>query len=219
MASFWGDPGTTQIIQTPGTAAAKPPGFQFAQWLFKQLPALMNTPFPTYGGSLDPGLSPTMQDTIRRAQGYAQSSQPEILAGVRGSLGRFMSPSFVNPWNTLWRGGAPNAGIEPAGGGAGGAWGSSPPGGAPGAPMVPRPISPGNSNPWNVAPELFGGANNYYGANPNQTVWGGGAAGDLTYYGGSPGGAGDGGMPTGMVPTPQQIQLPRPRGISTGVMG
>jgi hypothetical protein len=118
MASFWGTPGTTDVIQTKGSAAAKPPGFNFAKWLFGQLPGLMSSPFPTYQGNIDPGMSPTLQDAIRRAQGYAQSSPPEILAGAQGSLGRFMSPSFLNPWNRLFGGGnfggAPNYfGVDP----------------------------------------------------------------------------------------------------------
>lgn len=103
--SFWGDPPKTTILQGKGTGPTRPPGFKFAEWLFGQLPGLANTPFPTYQGNLDPGLSPTMQDTIRRAQGYAQSSPPEILAGAQGSLGRFMSPTFMNPWNRLFGGG------------------------------------------------------------------------------------------------------------------
>lgn len=289
MTSFWGDPGTSKVIQTPGSPSMRPPGFQFAQWLFKQLPGLMNTPYPTYQGQLDPGLSPTMQDSIRRAQGYAESSPPEILAGINGSLGRFMSPSFVNPWNTLWRGGGPGYsspggwGAQPGGWGSGNGGGSGwpqigPPdqngnrmGTGPGMmgpssrmPAVPappmrwpdRPIStgqvspqdlgvtslsrngggngggggggaylalptepayrfpgsadgstgsprfriqpypypevptpnPGFGSPWNTgAPELFGGANNYYQIDPDQRVWGGGRAGSHTYQ---PGGGG-----------------------------
>lgn len=133
---FWGSPGTTNVIQTRGTAGTKPPGFDFAKWLSSQLPGLMNSPFPTYQGNLDPGLSPTMQDVIRRAQGYAQSSAPEILAGAQGSLGRFMNPTFLNPWNRLFGGGN------------------------------------------------FGGAPNYMGVDPNQRVYGGGTAQDMTYHGG-----------------------------------
>lgn len=168
--TVFGTPGTTQVHQAPGTPGTRPPGYKFAQWLFSQLPQLMNTPFPTYQGKLDPGLSPTLQDLIRRSQGYASSAPPEILAGVQGSLARFMNPSTINPWNTLFRGGA-------SGGGAGFA-------GVP-APQFGGAMGPSASgvNPYNPngAPELFGGSNNYWGVDPNQVVWGGRPAGSLTY--------------------------------------
>lgn len=148
--SFWGEPGTSSLIQTRGTAPVKPPGFGFAQWLFKQLPALMNSPYPTYQGQLDPGLSPTLQDTIRRAQGYGASSAPEILSGVQGTLGRFMSPRQVNPWQALFGGGGANM--------TGSSGGNSSL-----ASMF------GGSN----APSMFGGAPNYFGVQPSQVTYGG----------------------------------------------
>src|SRR5262245_15383379 len=162
MASFWGSPGTTQVIQTRGTSAVRPPMFDFARWLGSQLPGLMNKPFPTYQGRLDPGLSPTLQRVIRGAQGYNESSPPEILGGVQGSIGRFMSPTFINPWNDLFAGGSgmtrgpmggASGGSDAGGGMSGGADMGS---GMGGAAM--------GSNPWAVAgaPMMFGGANNYF---------------------------------------------------------
>lgn len=168
---FFGTPGETTIHQAPGTAAAKPPGYSFAHWLFSQLPGLMNTPYPTYQGSLDPGLSPTLQDSIRRAQGYAQSSPPEILAGVSGTLGRFMNPRQINPWQALYGGGQQQPSAQSMGGG---------------------------------APMTFGGANNYFGVDPQQRVWGGKPASTMPYWGGQPQPQGAG-APQGPppVPTPQ----------------
>lgn len=109
--TVFGTPGQTQINQGKGGAAD--PGYQFAKWLFNQLPGIANSPYPTYGGQLDPGMSPTLQDAIRRAQGYAQSGPPEIMQGVQGLLGQFMSPNFYNPFNSMF-GGAPNyGGVDP----------------------------------------------------------------------------------------------------------
>src|SRR5688572_19844535 len=108
--TVFGTPPKTTLVQTPGT---RDPGYGFAKDFFNFLPGLMNQAYPTYQGQLDPGMSPTMQDAMRRAQGYAQSGPSEILQGAQGSLGRFMSPSFQNPWNTMF-GGAPNyAGANP----------------------------------------------------------------------------------------------------------
>ena len=105
--AIFGTPPTTQIHQTP---AMRPPGYEFAKNFFNFLGSLTKTPYPTFQGSVDPGLSPTMTDALQRAQGYASSSPAEILQGVQGSLGRFMSPSFLNPANALFGnyGGAPN---------------------------------------------------------------------------------------------------------------
>lgn len=92
--TVFGTPGTTTTQQAPGT---KPPGYQFARDFYNSLGQITSNPFPTYQGNLDPGLSPTLQNLLRQAQGYAQSGPPEILAGVQGSLGQFMNPSFANP--------------------------------------------------------------------------------------------------------------------------
>jgi len=92
--TVFGTPGQTQVHQTAGS---KPPGFNFARDFFNSLSGIAQNPYPTYQGQIDPGLSPTLQNVIRQAQGYSQSAPPEILAGVQGSLGRFMNPSFMNP--------------------------------------------------------------------------------------------------------------------------
>lgn len=92
--TVFGTPGTTTTQQAPGT---KPPGYQFARDFYGSLGQITSNPFPTYQGNLDPGLSPTLQGLLRQAQGYAQSGPPEILAGVQGSLGQYMNPSFANP--------------------------------------------------------------------------------------------------------------------------
>lgn len=118
--TVFGSPGQTQVHQTAGS---KPPGFNFARDFFNSLGGIAQNPYPTYQGQLDPGLSPTMQNVLRQAQGYAQSGPPEILAGVQGSLGRFMNPNFTNtaarfgqgypdyfnqnPNQTVYNGGAP----------------------------------------------------------------------------------------------------------------
>jgi hypothetical protein len=99
--SFFGEPGTTEVHQAPGT---RPPGFRFADQFLNGLSSLGGQAFPGYQGQIDPGLSPTLQDTIRRAQGYAQSGPSESLQGAMGSLGRFMNPSFSNINNVLAQG-------------------------------------------------------------------------------------------------------------------
>ncbi len=103
-SAVFGTPGTTTTNQAPGT---RPPGYQYARDFFGSLGDISSNPFPTYQGQLDPGLSPTLQNLLRQAQGYSQSSAPEILSGVNGSLGNFMNPSFANP-QARFSGGAPD---------------------------------------------------------------------------------------------------------------
>lgn len=157
--TFFGSPGQTTIHQAPGT---KPPGFGFAKDFFNSLMALSRQPYPTYPGQLDPGLSPTMQSLLRQAQGYSQAGPPEILAGVQGSLGRFMNPSFINPAARVPMGYqgffSPNPSVrgfngQPFGNfaGYGGASGAAPPFGSfPGAPPA------GGITPFGVPPGMGG---------------------------------------------------------------
>lgn len=103
--TVFGTPGQTQVHQTAGS---KPPGFNFARDFFNSLGGIAQNPYPTYQGQIDPGLSPTLQSLMRQVQGYSQSAPPEIMAGVQGSLGRFMNPSFMNPVARMQQGGAPD---------------------------------------------------------------------------------------------------------------
>ena len=96
-----GTPGTTTVGQTP---SLRPPGYQQAGQIFNWLLGLTNQPFPTYQGQVDPGLSPTMQDLIRRSQGYASAGPSEFLQGVQGRLGQFMNPNFLNPQTRIFGG-------------------------------------------------------------------------------------------------------------------
>jgi hypothetical protein len=89
-----GSPPRTNVHQTPGTRS---PGYGWSQGFFNSLPGVGQNPYPTYQGNLDPGMSPTMQSMIRQAQAYSQAGPPEILQGAAGSLGRFMTPNFINP--------------------------------------------------------------------------------------------------------------------------
>lgn len=102
--TLFGSPPTTTYNTTAGT---KPPGYGFANQFFNSLQGLTSSPFPQYQGNLDPGLSPTLQDLIQRAQGYASSSPPSILQGAAGTFGRMMSPNLSNPITRMF-GGAPD---------------------------------------------------------------------------------------------------------------
>jgi hypothetical protein len=101
----------TQVHQAPGGQAS--PGFGWARGFFNSLPGVTQNPFPSYQGQIDPGLSPTMQNTIRMAQGYSQAGPSEILQGAQGSLGRFMTPSFMDPRMRLPQGNPNLFGADP----------------------------------------------------------------------------------------------------------
>lgn len=108
-STVFGSPGTTTVGQTPGT---RPPGYHQAQQIFNWLLGLTNQPFPTYQGQVDPGLSPTMQDLLRRSQGYASAGAPEILQGVQGYLGGAMNANFLNPVPRIFGGATDYAGAS-----------------------------------------------------------------------------------------------------------
>lgn len=98
---IFGKPATTSYSST---AATRPPGYGYAQNFFNSLQNIASSPFPQYGGRLDPGLSPTLQDLIQRAQGYASSTPPSILQGAAGTYGRLLSPHLQNPVSRIFGG-------------------------------------------------------------------------------------------------------------------
>jgi hypothetical protein len=101
----------TQVHQAPGGQAS--PGYGFAKDFYNSLGGVAQNPFPGYQGQIDPGLSPTMQNVIRQSQGYSQSGPSEILQGAQGSLGRFMTPSFMDPRMRLPMGAPSLFGVNP----------------------------------------------------------------------------------------------------------
>jgi hypothetical protein len=102
----------TQTHQAPGGQAS--PGYGWAKGFFDSLPGVTRNPYPGYQGQLDPGLSPTMQNAIRMSQGYSQAGPSEILQGAQGSLGRFMTPSFMDPRMRLPMGSPNLFGADPS---------------------------------------------------------------------------------------------------------
>lgn len=93
-----GTPPKTTVQQASGGGSGPSPGYDWAKGFFSSLPGVFNSPYPSqYPGQLDPGMSPTMQNVMRQAQGYGTSPAPSVLQGVQGTLGSFMSPNFINP--------------------------------------------------------------------------------------------------------------------------
>lgn len=93
-----GTPPKVNVQQASGGGSGPSPGYDWAKGFFSSLPGVFNSPYPSqYPGQLDPGMSPTMQNVIRQAQGYGTSPQPSVLQGAQGTLGSFMSPNFINP--------------------------------------------------------------------------------------------------------------------------
>lgn len=92
MSGMKGDPSTTTTTYPP---PIPPPEWDFAKSFWGMIaPSLMGGRQPTYPGSVDPGMSPTMQTGMRLAQGYASSPTPQILGQASGALGGFMNPKM-----------------------------------------------------------------------------------------------------------------------------
>lgn len=93
------------LIKLPG--APPPANFDFAKGIFNQyLPKLVGDPLPSYKGSIDPGLSPTMQAALTGAQNFSMSPLPGVMGQSAGLLGKFMGGGMKS-----------KAGIGPGGGG------------------------------------------------------------------------------------------------------
>lgn len=75
-----------------------PPGSGFAEAFYSQiLPQLMQQGFPSYGESMDPGLSPTMGALIRGGQTFAASPFSDSFQQAGSTLGGFMNTNYENP--------------------------------------------------------------------------------------------------------------------------
>lgn len=97
MGVFTGSPPEYDILKIPGTPSMRPPGFNYASNFFDWLQQLIGMPAPSYQGSMDPGMSPTMQAMGNLSQMYANSPLPAVFGQAQGALSRFINPSFTNP--------------------------------------------------------------------------------------------------------------------------
>lgn len=142
---FFGQQPTSQVNMAPGFRA---PGFGFAKDLAGYLKGLIGQPAPSYGGQVDPGMSPTMQTLGRMTQGYSTSPAPQIMGQVAGTLGRYMNPTLGSPVDGLNRTiSNPFGGASP--GGRPGIMPGSNPEPTLGGGRVPLPTSGGGFGPGN----------------------------------------------------------------------
>lgn len=75
-----------------------PSGYGFSEALYGQvLPELLNTPYPRFQGSVDPGLSPTMAALIRGGQTHAASPFSPTFNQAGSTLGGMMNVNYENP--------------------------------------------------------------------------------------------------------------------------
>ena len=110
MGTFTGSPAEYDIMKIPGTASMRPPMFNFAKQFGEYLKSLIGQAAPSYseaGGSIDPGMSPSMQALGVLSQMYANSPLPAVFGQAHGSMSRFANPSFTNPMARM-QGGMPN---------------------------------------------------------------------------------------------------------------
>lgn len=96
MGLFTSDPPQYDIMKIPGTASMRPPMFSFAKDFGEYLKSLIGQAAPQYQGSLDPGMSPSMQALGVLSQMYANSPMPAVFGQAHASMGRFNAPSFTN---------------------------------------------------------------------------------------------------------------------------
>lgn len=96
MGTFTSEPPQYDIMKIPGTASMRPPMFNFAKTFGDYLKTLIGQPAPQYQGSLDPGMSPSMQALGVLSQMYANSPMPAVYGQAHASMGRFNAPQFTN---------------------------------------------------------------------------------------------------------------------------
>ena len=96
MGLFTSDPPQYDIMKIPGTASMRPPMFSFAKDFGEYLKSLIGQAAPQYQGSIDPGMSPSMQALGVLSQMYANSPLPAVFGQAHASMGRFNAPQFTN---------------------------------------------------------------------------------------------------------------------------
>ena len=96
MGTFTSTPPTYDIMKIPGTASMRPPMFDFANQFGSYLKSLIGQSAPQYQGSIDPGMSPSMQALGVLSQMYANSPLPAVYGQANASMGRFNAPTFTN---------------------------------------------------------------------------------------------------------------------------
>lgn len=75
-----------------------PPGYAFSESFFDQvLPQLLNTPYPRFGGEVDPGLSPTMAALLRGGQTHASAPFSDQFNQAGATMGGLMNVNYENP--------------------------------------------------------------------------------------------------------------------------
>lgn len=119
-----------------------PPQWDFAKSFWGMMaPMLMGGTMPTFPNNVDPGLSPTMQQAIQMAQGYAASPAPYSMGQAGSTLGAFMNPQMASA-----------------------GWGVNQ--GRPGympMPGMPQGYPQGPYNPWAAADQTYGGGGQFMG--------------------------------------------------------
>lgn len=76
----------------------QPAGYGFQQSFFDQIaPMLMGAQMPSWGGSIDPGMSPTAQAALQLGQAYGSSPAPAMMGQVNGMLGNYFD-AVNNPF-------------------------------------------------------------------------------------------------------------------------
>ncbi len=157
---FTGTPPTYGVnVVGGGRSPFYGPAKDFGSYLM----SLLGQPLPSYGGKIDPGMSPTLSALGQMMQSYSQSPLPGVMGQSQGVLGRFMNPSFANPMSRMQFGFPQYFGNQPGGGFQGGM------GGQPTNPFM------GGQNP-------FGGSGGVVpqGPPPGPSPWGPGLSGDPT---------------------------------------
>lgn len=171
MGTFTSEPPQYDIMKIPGTASMRPPMFNFASQFGDYLKSLIGQSAPQYQGSIDPGMSPSMQALGVLSQMYANSPMPAIFGQANASMGRFNNPSFTNATARMQSGapdyfgsqygpnqflpGGSQMGALPYAGGMRPYAGFTPGGGQMGGPArMPQPATPQSPGSANI-PELL----------------------------------------------------------------
>ena len=94
MGLFTGSPAQYDVKFGP---TQKSPGYDFAKYLSGYLKTLINAKLPSYKGSIDPGMSPTMANVGQMLQQRSQMPLPWLMNSAAATLGKYANPSFTNP--------------------------------------------------------------------------------------------------------------------------
>lgn len=111
MGLFTGTPAQYGVQFGP---TQKSPMFDFAKFLSGYLKTLVGQKLPSYKGSIDPGMDPSLAHAGMMLQNRATAGPSALFNSAAATLGKFSNPNFTNPVARMQYGAPSYFGFNPS---------------------------------------------------------------------------------------------------------